>query len=139
MINKITLMESYLIETLRANGISDEKILAKVRARKIEEFAQYDERFDFAGLFTLDEVGILENILENGYEIKFLTFTGLVNMLQLKFNKIENEHYKVENFTIVDLQLTKEEARTLEQMLSSNWSLSSENSSVTIKPIANPA
>lgn len=139
MINKITLMQSYLIETLRANGISDEKILAKVRARKIEEFAQYDERFDFAGLFTLDEVGILENILENGYEIKFLTFTGLVNMLQLKFNKIENEHYKVENFTIVDLQLTKEEARTLEQMLSSNWSLSSENSSVTIKPIANPA
>lgn len=118
MIQKITLMELYLIETLRANDISNEEIIKQVQARTIENFKQYDEQFDFTGLYALDESGILNEVLENGYEIKFLTFTGLVNVLNLVFNKRENEDYKVKDFTISHLQLTEEATTTLTQMLS---------------------
>lgn len=139
MVQKITLMESYLIETLRTNGISEAEIMKQVQSRTVEQFKQYDNRFDFTGLYALDEAGILKDVLENGYEIKFLTYTGLVNMLELRFNKHEQKDYVAEDFTIFQLQLTKEELATLSQMLSNNWMLSSHDEGITIKPMAKPA
>lgn len=139
MVQKITLMELYLIETLRANRISETEIIRQVQARNIEQFKQYDDRFDFTGLYALDEAGILKDVLENGYEIKFLTYTGLVNVLNLVFNKRENEDYQVDNFTISHLQLAEESTARLVQMLSNNWILSTDDNGITIKPLANPA
>lgn len=139
MVQKITLMELYLIETLRANRVSETKIIKQVQARNVEQFKQYDDRFDFTGLYALDEAGILKDVLENGYEIKFLTYTGLVNVLNLVFNKRENEDYQVDNFTISHLQLAEEATARLVQMLSNNWILSTDNNGITIKPLANPA
>lgn len=139
MIAKISLMELYVIETLRANNIPDDEIIAQVKAKNIDSFVQYDERFDFTILYTLEEAGILETALHDGYEIKFLTFTGLVNILNLVFNKREHEDYDIANFTISRLQLSEEETITLTQMLSSNWTLSSDNSGLKIRPIVQPS
>lgn len=138
MVEKITLMELYLIETVRAKGLTDEMILQKIEAEDIESFQQYDERFDFTGLLTLHESGSLERILREGYEVTFLTFTGLVNILQLKFNKIENKDYVVKDYTISQLKLTDTDRKTIEQMLSPNWSLTNNDEIVTIFPVVTP-
>lgn len=136
MVHKISLMEVYVIETLRANGISDETIIQKVKEKKLDEFKQYHDRFDFTLLYELEQLGILKDVLENGYEIKFLTFTGLVNVLRLKFNKEENEDYHVENFTVLNLSLSEQETDVLKQMLSNNWRLTTIDNYVMIQPIS---
>lgn len=136
MVHKISLMEVYVIETLRANGISDETIIQKVKEKKLDEFKQYYNRFDFTLLYELEQLGILKDVLENGYEIKFLTFTGLVNVLRLKFNKEENEDYHVENFTVLNLSLSEQETDVLKQMLSNNWRLTTIDNYVMIQPIS---
>lgn len=136
MVHKISLMEVYVIETLRANGISDETIIQKVKEKKLDEFKHYHDRFDFTLLYELEQLGILKDVLENGYEIKFLTFTGLVNVLRLKFNKEENEDYHVENFTVLNLSLSEQETDVLKQMLSNNWRLTTIDNYVMIQPIS---
>lgn len=128
-------MELYVIETLRANEITDNEIITRTKAKDINDFKRYDERFDFTVLYTLDEAGILKSALNDGYEVKFLTFTGLVNILSLMFNKRENEDYDVEDFTINRLQLSEEETATLTQILSSNWVISTDHSGVNIRSI----
>lgn len=138
MVEKITLMELYLIETLRAKGVSDAEIMSKVKARNIDDFKKYHEQFDFTGLFALEEAGKLESILENGYEVTFLTFTGLVRILDLKFNKKERQDFKVKDYTVSELQLREDESATLKQILSPNWILSMSSEGVMISPIATP-
>lgn len=133
---KISLMEAYLIETLRANNIKDEEIMQKVKEEKVDEFHHIHEKFDYTGLYALEKQGILEEVLQNGYEIKFLTFTGLVNILRIKFRREENVDYDVKDFTISNLNLSNEETENLMQIASSNWEITQTNSGVTIKPIA---
>lgn len=128
-------MEAYLIETLRANDIKDEEILRKVKDKKVEEFKTIHEKFDFTALYALDEADILEEILRDGYEIKYLTFTGLVNLLKIKFDRHENEDYDVEDFTITNLQLDEEEAKTLSQFVSKNWQVTKLDSGIMIQPV----
>lgn len=138
MLEKITLMELYLIETLRAEGVTDEEIIRKVKNRQVESFQTYNEDFDFTGLYALDEAGKLERILHEGYEVTYLTFTGLENIIMLKFNKQRGKDYNVENYSIKDLHLPEEDAKVLEQMLSPNWTFLKQDTEITIKPIAQP-
>lgn len=138
MIPRISLMELYLIETLRAKGVEDDLILQKVQARDVTAFAPYHEQFDFRDLYALDEAGILVDVLEKGYKVKFLTYTGLVNILALKFNRREGEDYVADQFTISELNLSQEEIATLTDMLSANWSLTVEGNVVSIEPLAKP-
>lgn len=133
--NKITLMEAYLIETLRQNGIDDAEILQKVKGKDVESFKHLHEKFDFTGLYALDEEGILEDVLEEGYQIKYLTFTGLVNILRMKFNKHEGVDYEAKEYTIVNLNLSDEETKTLKQLVSDNWKVSKTDAGVVIQPV----
>ncbi|HZW68270.1 MAG TPA: hypothetical protein VFF20_06665 [Pseudogracilibacillus sp.] len=139
MFPRISLMELYLIETLRANGVTDDLIIERVKARDVTEFAPYHEQFDFADLYALDEAGILVEVLEKGYKVKFLTYTGLVNILELKFNKKKGEDYLADQFTISGLHLSAEEIATLGHILSDNWSLTVQEDGVTIEPLAKPS
>lgn len=137
MVQKITLMDMYLIEVLRSHGISDEEILSKVSLREAEEWQHLHDSFDFTGLYPLDEAGVLAEVLTNGYEVKYLTFTGLVNVLDIKFGKIKVQDYEVKDYTITRLVLTDEERHSLEQMLSANWQLavsSDSSGEITIYP-----
>lgn len=136
MVEKITLMETYLIEHLRQAGISDETIQEKVETGRAEEFKDVNESFDFTQLHKLsDKIGTL---LTEGYQIKFLTFTGLVNLLKLKFHKTENVDYDVNEFTVSKLQLTHEQVTTLQQMVSDNWRITTSEAGVTITPVHAP-
>ncbi|HLS22636.1 MAG TPA: hypothetical protein VK037_01825 [Pseudogracilibacillus sp.] len=138
MIPKITLMDLYVIETLRKNGLSDQTILEKVRNKEVESFKKYNDRFDFTVLYELEDAGVLADVLKKGYEVKFLTFTGLVNVLKLKFNREEGVDYEAEDFTITNLQLEEEELEVLKQIVSKNWIVSRNRSGVIIEPVEQP-
>jgi len=138
MIPKITLMDLYVIETLRKNGLSDQTILEKVRNKEVESFKKYNDRFDFTVLYELEDAGVLADVLKKGYQVKFLTFTGLVNVLKLKFNREEGVDYEAEDFTITNLQLEEEELEVLKQIVSKNWIVSRNRSGVIIEPVEQP-
>lgn len=138
MLPKITLMDVYVIESLRKKGVSEQTIIEKVRNHEVEAFHRYEEGFDYTVLYALEEEGILEKVLQEGYEVKFLTYTGLVNLLELLFDKKENIDYQTEDFTVYELKLEGEELEKLKQMVSKNWTVLEENGFVTIKPLYQP-
>lgn len=136
MVHKITLMEAYLIETARKAGVSNEEILLKAERAELSSLNKLHKSFDFTELSSLANKGnIFKAILEEGYKIKFLTYPGLVNLLKLKFNKIEGEDFiQNENF-ISNLQVKDEELMEIKTFLSDNWVIVEQNEGIQIKPL----
>ena len=130
----ITLMEAYAIETLRGNGISNDKIIENIKANELEDFKAVKENMDFDALVKLSETADFESIVNDGYKVKFLTFNGLKNLIKMKFGKFAEEDYQVEEFVISGLELDESQQKDLENMLSANWTLSSEAGGVTVQP-----
>jgi len=122
-LNKITLMEAYLIETIRSHGVSNDYLLTQVEQEDISEWEELNTNFDFNGLITLrnQNPSAFEDIINEGYSIKFLTFNGLQNLLKLKFNKQSGKDFIIGEKGINHLVMTDQEMQILKQMLSSNW------------------
>ena len=130
----ITLMEAYAIETLRGNGISNDKIIENIKANDLEEFKAVKENMDFEALVELGKNADFESIVNDGYKVKFLTFNGLKNLIKMKFGKFADEDYQVDEFVISGLELDENQQKDLENILSANWTLESEAGGVTVKP-----
>lgn len=130
----ITLMEAYAIETLRGNGISNDKIIKNIKANDLEEFKAVKENMDFDALVELSKNADFEAIVNDGYKVKFLTFNGLKNLIKMKFGKFADEDYQVDEFVISGLELDENQQKDLENILSANWTLESEAGGVTVKP-----
>lgn len=133
MVEKITLMEAYLIEHVKRNDISNQEIIDTVLAQEADRFQFINESFDFTPLHELADQ--MESILHTGYEIKFLTFNGLVNLLRIKFQKEKEVHYNIDNYIITNLTMSNREYQELQQLLSSNWIITNKENEIIIKPI----
>ena len=137
MVHKITLMEAYLMEAIKNAGISKEELMTKVQNRSLDDYNEVlHKSFDFTQLYALadQDVNVLVDILENGYEVKFLTFPGLKRLLEIKLNKQENKDYEVDEFVILKLQLNEEEARIVNTFLSNNWVLEYREDGYIVRP-----
>ena len=133
MIHEITLMEAYLIEALKSSDASHSEIISYVRQRKADQMqrvAQSDS--DFTLLYELE--GRLEDILRDGYRVKFLTFPGLQRLLLLQVEKEADLDYTLNGFTVEGMSLTTEEAEKVETFLSKNWTLTKTGETYTIQP-----
>ena len=133
MIHEITLMEAYLIEALKSSDASHSEIISYVRQRKADQMqrvAQSDS--DFTLLYELE--GQLEDILRDGYRVKFLTFPGLQRLLLLQVEKEADLDYVLNGFTVEGLSLTTEEAEKVETFLSKNWTFTKTGETYTIQP-----
>ena len=126
-------MDVYLIEHLRNAGISDNEIIKEVQALNADTYQYVNDSFDFTRLHDLSDQ--IETILDEGYQVKFLTFTGLVNLLRLKFQKEKTVDYEEEEFVITNLQMSDNELKELKQIVSPNWKIRKENDGVRIEPI----
>ncbi|MEI3612380.1 hypothetical protein [Pseudogracilibacillus sp. SO30301A] len=137
MVHKITLMEAYLIETARKAGVSNEEMLSKAEQQDLESLNNLHENFDFTELYPLvgKEGNVFKEILEEGYKIKFLTFPGLVNLLKLKFDKVKDKDFIVEEFSIKELQLTELEIENLKTWISTNWKVEEVGKGLEIKRV----
>ena len=133
MVEKISLMDVYLIEHLKNAGISDNEIIKEVQALNADTYQYVNDSFDFTRLHDLSDQ--IEKILEEGYQVKFLTFTGLVNLLRIKFKKEETADYDVDEFVVSKLSLTASELMELKQIVSPNWKITQEDEGVIIEPV----
>lgn len=133
--NSITLMDAYAIENLRSYGYSNDQILSKVEAKDIEEFKKVKENLDFSLLIDMDESIGLRTLLEDGYKVKFLTFNGLKNLIKLKFGKVAEEDYKVDEFKLSGLNLDESQALDLANALSANWQMIESQDGYKVQPV----
>ncbi|MCR2823684.1 hypothetical protein [Lederbergia panacisoli] len=83
---RISLPTAFMIETLRANGITDEQILNQIKKKDISPWRKIETTFDFQELINLSTVIDFQSIIKNGYSVKFMTINGLKNLLRLKFD-----------------------------------------------------
>lgn len=136
--DQITLMEAYLIDTLRHAGVTNNDIVTTIERGDYSVWETVSEVFDYVQLKPLYEADVtrFKRILEKGYQIKFLTFPGLQRLLHIIFNKIPEHDFVVEEKGISQLTLTDEEYVHVEQLLSKNWKLVREGAKYTIQLIS---
>lgn len=120
---KISLMDAYLIETLRNNGLSNEEIVSKLKTGDVESWQEFHEQFDFNELLPLanQDIDQFKEMLDHGYQVKFVTFNGLKNLLHMRFDKVQDKDYDVMEKGINNLALNQEQLVSVKQMLSGNW------------------
>src|SRR5690625_4745224 len=116
-------MQAYLIKTHRYHVIPNEKLLEKVKQEDISKCKTINDTFDFNQLITLRNLdpAAFEQIIYEGYRVKFLTINGLQNLLKLKFNKFPEKDFVVTKKGIKCLNMTDEQLRSFQELLSNNW------------------
>ena len=121
--NKISMMDAYMIETLRSHGTSNEEMTTLLETKDISDWKKKHNKFDFTELISLYEQDkqAFQSILQDGYTIKFLTINGLKNLLKMKFDKIAERDYQISGTGIQHLEIEVQSFPTLEQFLSINW------------------
>lgn len=126
--HKISLMDAYLIETLRSNGITNEEIVSAVKVDHVEPWQELHKQFDFEELLKLahNDIEQFQEILERGYQVKFVTFNGLRNLLRMRFDKEQDKDYELMEKGIRNLVLNHEQFVRVKQMISENWVLKEE-------------
>ncbi|MFJ5769323.1 hypothetical protein [Psychrobacillus sp. NPDC093180] len=127
--NKISLMDAYMIETLRSNGLSNEEMVALLEKKNISDLKQINTKFDFNNLINLYEQDkdTFKSVLQDGYTVKFLTMNGLKNLLQMKFDKDAEKDYEISDTGIQRLEIETHKLPALQQLLSINWIIEEQN------------
>lgn len=130
----ITLMEAYIIENLRNAGVSDEQLI-HIDDESIKEWQALNDRFDYTLLKNLAEQNPAdyESMIKQGYKVKFLTLNGLINLMELKFNKQRSSDFKMHDDGITELKLGPDEQKELKHMLSANWKVTESEKGLSIR------
>lgn len=135
---KISLMDAYMIEALRSNGVSDEELMSQLEKRDTTHWQHITPNFDFSELLPLYEKdpATFSRILASGYTVKFITKKGLQNLLKFKFDKEEGQDYEAVENGVVHLTMADEQYATLKQLLSQNWILQKQDDRISITLMA---
>ena len=122
-VNKISLPTAYMIETLRSNHVSDQELLSQIEKKDVSVWNEIHSPFDFNELVTLadEDRDFFRSVIEDGYQVKFVTIYGLQRLLQLKFGKLPERDFTLNESGIDNLQIDKEKLILLKQILSNNW------------------
>lgn len=130
----ITLMEAYIIENLRKQGVSNEELL-HINEQAISKWQVLNDQFDYTILKNLAEQSgdQFTLILNEGYTVKFLTLNGLINLTQLKFGKKRGTDFIVHEDGISNLVVDSHERKVVRQILSPNWKMTEESDGLSIR------
>ncbi|MCM3179062.1 hypothetical protein ABFV99_07540 [Cytobacillus horneckiae] len=133
--NQLTLMEAYMIETLRNNGLSNQEILTKAKAGETESWSKINEHFDFQQLAVLanEDEQRFQSILQKGYQIKFLTYPGLQRILSMKFKLEKERDYTLTDNGLSGLKLNNAQLHEVEKILSPNWKVQKDSDGTKIE------
>jgi len=132
----ITLMEAYIIEDLRKQGISNEELL-HINEQAISKWQVVDDRFDYTILLKLAERSgdQFSLIINEGYTVKFLTLNGLINLIQLKLEKKWDADFIVHEDGISNLVVDSYEHQVVQQILSPNWKVTEQSNGLSIRSV----
>lgn len=123
ILNHISLMDAYLIETVRSNGISNDELIQKTLNKDQNAWKEILPKLNFERLVEIaEDEEIFKSIIEDGYKIKFVTMNGLKNLLKLKFQIDESKYHQIEN-GLLDLDINEDQLAGIKQFLSDNWQI----------------
>lgn len=133
----ITLMEAYIIENLRKQGVSNEELIA-VNDQAIEQWKTVNDNYDYSVLEELSKQNreSFSAVINDGYKVKFLTLNGLVNLVQLKLGKTKEVDFKLHDDGISELEVSEDQRKVVEQMISANWKAEETEKGLSIRSIA---
>lgn len=122
-LNHISLMDAYLIETVRSNGISNEELIQKTLNKDFDTWREVLPKLNTERLVELaEDEETFKSIIEDGYKVKFVTMNGLKNLLKLKFQIDESKYQQIEN-GILDIEISEDQLTGIKQFLSGNWNI----------------
>lgn len=128
--HSISLKDAYIIETLRSNKVSNQEIIEKVESNNTVTWQEVNIYIDGERLVQLAKEVSLRSVIEDGYKVKFVTLKGLMNLLKLKFDKVEEMDYELTTYGIAKLCVDDNELIAIQNMLSRNWIVESEEGTV---------
>ncbi len=136
VVHAITLHEAYMIENLRKQGVSNEELI-QIDIQAIERWNDLDIDFDFNVLKNFAEANrdAYSSIILEGYQVKFLTLNGLINLVQLKFDKERDVDFTVHEDGISNLRLDKSRYSEMKQFLSQNWKVIEADNLIAIRSV----
>ena len=125
----ISLMEAYIIETLKGYGISADEVEKRIAERTLGEW-QEQFKYDFSLLEKMDP-DTLRTAFTGDYRIKFVTINGLKNLLRMRFD-IQDIYYKEVENGLVNLSIDETIEMKIRSMLSSNWTVTRSGDDISI-------
>ena len=127
----ISLMEAYIIETLKAHPYTYEEVVGNLQQGDLEVFSK-DYDYDFTllqKLYTTDEATFKAAYTEH-YTVKYVTINGLVGLLRMRFG-IADGITKHET-SVTGIEVNAEVEEEIRYLLSSNWKVTREGAYITI-------
>ncbi|MFY3790753.1 hypothetical protein ACOQFO_03435 [Ureibacillus sp. MALMAid1270] len=122
-LNTINLMDAFIIETVRSNGVSNEEIIQKTLNKDVDTWREFSKDFKFERLIELaEDEEAFKSIIEDGYKVSFVTRNGLKNLMRLKFQITENDYEQVEN-GYLNLEISEDQLAGIKQFISGNWNI----------------
>ncbi|MED3798315.1 hypothetical protein P9305_19435 [Lysinibacillus capsici] len=134
----INLMQAYELDKLSKLNLSDEEILRALRSGDVSAWQEQVPNYEFSETRALYQEGEQQflNAYHGHYRIKYVTLPGIQRLLQLRFQLEEGKDYQLLETGIQHLTCDEETVTRLQQMLSTNWSLTKQedgNYSVFVK------
>ncbi|RQW20369.1 hypothetical protein EH196_09620 [Bacillus sp. C1-1] len=129
----ISQWNAFMIETLRANGMKNEKLLELLKHEDTEGLNEFDQTFDYHDLveYATENATQIEEAIQTGYKIKFASNYGIKRLLRLKYGLEEGTDYKMTESRFDDILLSQEQLQEFTSMLSPNWTIVSEQTKDT--------
>lgn len=121
----INLMQAYELDKLSKLDLSDEEILRALRAGDVSAWQEQVPNYEFSETIALYKEGEQQFLgaLHGHYQIKYVTLPGIQRLLYLRFQLEEGKDYRLLETGIQHLTCDEETVTKLQQMLSTNWSL----------------
>lgn len=121
----INLMQAYELDKLSKLDLSDEEILRALRAGDVSALQEQVPNYEFSETMALYKEGEQQflDALHGHYRIKYVTLPGIQRLLHLRFRLEEGKEYQLLETGIQHLTCDEETVTKLQQMLSTNWSL----------------
>lgn len=116
-----------MIESLRSAGVENIQLINAVKEENFEFLNQYGNGFpDWETLINLykNNVENFNKIINEGYQIKFLTKGSLMTLLRYKFGIEVEKDYEDMGTAIQGIYLSEEAINLIKHTLAANWNLS---------------
>lgn len=125
----INLMQAYELDKLSKLDLTDEEILRALRAGDVSAWQEQVPNYEFSETMALYKEGEQQflDALHGHYRIKYVTLPGIQRLLHLRFQLEEGKDYQLLETGIQHLTCDEETVTKLQQMLSTNWSLTKQS------------
>lgn len=117
----ISLMEAYLIESLRPN-YSYEQVAAQLENKDLSLFEEMQSDFSLLQQLYDTDKALFREAYTTSYQVKFLTINGLKNILRMRFG-IDESQYELQEFGAYHVPANVETEKEIAALVSSNWKI----------------